>query len=194
MASVQEITALRAATGAGMMDCKKALTEANGDVEQAKIILRKQGLSEIKERSAKQTLEGHVGYYIHAGGKIGVLVEANCETDFVARSPAFQDFVRSLAMHVAASNPRWVNRAEVPQNVIDTETQIASNNTEGKPPQVVQKIVQGRLDKFYKETCLLEQIYIKDQNLTIEDLLGELVSKTGEKIVVRRFARFETGV
>ena len=106
MASVQEITALRAATGAGMMDCKRALTEANGDVEQAKIILRKQGLSEIKERSAKQTLEGHVGFYIHAGGKIGVLVEANCETDFVARSPAFQDFVRNLAMHVAASNPK----------------------------------------------------------------------------------------
>ena len=194
MASVQEITALRAATGAGMMDCKRALTEANGDVEQAKIILRKQGLSEIKERSAKQTLEGHVGFYIHAGGKIGVLVEANCETDFVARSPAFQDFVRNLAMHVAASNPIWVNRAEVPQSIIDTETQIAANNTAGKPPQVIQKIVQGRLDKFYKETCLIEQIYIKDQNLTIEDLLGELVAKTGEKIVIRRFARFEAGV
>jgi len=194
MASVKEIAELRAATGAGMMDCKRALEEANNDLEKAKVILRKQGLSDIKERSDKQALEGHVGHYIHAGGKIGVLVEVNCETDFVARNPEFQDFVRNVAMHVAASNPRWLTRDEVPQEVIDRETEIAMNNIANKPTQVIEKIVTGRLDKFYKETCLLEQVYIKDNNLIIEELLGEMAAKTGEKLVIRRFVRFEAGV
>lgn len=194
MASVKQISELRAITGAGMMDCKRALEEAGDDLEKARVILRKRGLSDIKDRDSKQTLEGHVGYYIHAGGKIGVLVEVNCETDFVSRNPEFQAFVKNLAMQVAATNPSWITRDEVPQDVIDRETEIALNNIEGKPAEIQAKIISGRLDKFYKETCLLEQVYVKDNNLIIEELLGEIASKVGEKLVVRRFVRFETGV
>jgi elongation factor Ts len=191
MISAKDVAALRAETGLGMMDCKEALVEAKGDMDQAKILLRQK--HSMKPPRQKATLEGHVGHYIHAGGKIAVLVEVNCETDFVAKNADFQDFVHNLAVHVAASNPRWLTRDEVPQEVIDQEREVAAANLAGKPPEIVEKIIQGRLDKFYKETCMLEQVYVRDNNLTITDLLKEVTAKTGERLVIRRFVRFEVG-
>lgn len=191
--SVQDIKALREKTGAGMMDCKEALKESGGVVEQAVVWLRQKGLADVKDRSHKAASEGLVGHYIHAGGKIGVLVEVNCETDFVARGEAFQQFARDLSMQVAAANPKWVDRDSVPAEVIAQEKEIAAASVTNKPPQVVDKIVEGRLNKFFKETCLMEQPFVKDQNLSITDLLGELISKVGERVVVKRFARFAVG-
>lgn len=188
------VAELRKKTGAGVADCKEALEASNCDLEQATVYLRKKGLSDIKERSHKAASEGTVGYYIHTGGKLGVMVEVNCETDFVAKSADFQTFARDLAMHVAASNPRWVSSEEVPQEVVQSERDIALTNVDrSKPPQVLEKIAQGRLSKFFKETCLLEQPFVKDQNLTIQDLLGALGSKVGEKVVIKRFVRFAVG-
>lgn len=191
--SISEIRKLREQTGAGMMDCKKALTECKGDVEKSIVFLRKKGLADIKNRSSKTASEGTIGYYIHAGGKIGVLVEINCETDFVAKGDEFQEFAKDVAMHIAATNPQWISRENIPANILDNEKEIISSSLQNKPPQVVAKIVEGKLAKFYKETCLLDQLFVKDSNLTITDLLGGLASKIGEKIVIKRFARFVTG-
>lgn len=187
------IKELREKTGAGMMDCKKALEEVSGDLEKAVVALRKQGLADIKKRTEKKAAEGSVGHYIHAGGKIGVLVEVNCETDFSSNSKDFQTFVRDVAMHIAASNPQWISRDEVPQEIIDREKSIIEGSLTGKPPQVIEKIVAGKLTKFYKEACLLDQPFVKDPNLSINDLVGELGAKISEKIVVRRFSRFVLG-
>ncbi len=192
--SAKQVQELRAQTGAGIMDCKKALGEADGNLEQAVDLLRQKGLSAGAKRAGKIASEGMVGSYIH-GGKIGVLVEVNCETDFVARNETFQNFVRDIGMHIAASNPKYVRREEVPADEVDRETTIlkAQVAEQGKPEAVVEKIVSGRIDKFFKEICLLEQPFVKDPDQTVEKLQTELVSSIGEKISIRRFVRFEVG-
>ena len=189
------VKALREKTGAGMMDCKKALTEAEGNEEKAIDILREKGLAAAAKRSGRAANQGIVDSYIHLGGKIGVLVEVNCETDFVARNDEFREFVRNLCLQVAATNPTYLNKEEVPEEILDKERQIikAQALNEGKPEKVIEKIVEGRLDKFYRENCLLEQEYVKDEELTIKDLLTNLIAKIGENIVIRRYVRFEIG-
>jgi len=191
--SVSEIKHLRDKTGAGMMDCKEALEASGGDVEKAILHLRKKGLSDIGKRSHKTASEGTVGYYIHAGGKIGVMVEINCETDFVAKGEAFQTFAKEVAMHIAAANPQWITSDEVPQDVIDREKEVMADSLQGKPEAVIDKIVEGKLAKFYKETCLMNQLFVRDTNITITDLLGDLAAQVGEKIVIKRFMRFAVG-
>ncbi|SIS90191.1 translation elongation factor Ts [Alicyclobacillus vulcanalis] len=195
-----EITAamvkeLRERTGAGMMDCKKALTEANGDMEQAIVILREKGLAQAAKKAGRIAAEGLVEAYIHGGGRIGVLVEVNCETDFVAKNEEFRTFVKDIAMHIAASNPQYVRREEVPQDVIEREREILRAQTlnEGKPENVVDKIVEGRLEKFFKENCLLEQPFVKDPDKTVDTLVKEKIATIGENISIRRFARFVVG-
>jgi elongation factor Ts len=184
---------LREKTGAGVMDCKRALAEAAGDFEKAVVWLREKGVAAAAGRAGRVASEGSVGSYIHAGGKLGVLIEINCETDFCAKSEAFQALVKNLAMQVAAANPRCVKREEVPIAVIEQERQIYASQAEGKPPAVIGKIVEGKLEKFYKEACLLEQAYVRDPNKTINDLLVEAALQMREKIEVRRFVRFQLG-
>ena len=184
---------LREKTGAGVMDCKRALAEAAGDFEKAVVWLREKGVAAAAGRAGRVASEGSVGSYIHAGGKLGVLIEVNCETDFCAKSEAFQGLVKNLAMQVAAANPRCVKREEVPSGVIEQERQIYASQAEGKPAAVIGKIVDGKLEKFFKEACLLEQAYVRDPNKTINDLLVEAALQMGEKIEVRRFVRFQLG-
>ncbi|MFX0559405.1 translation elongation factor Ts [Tepidibacillus infernus] len=195
-----EITAsmvkeLREKTGAGMMDCKKALNEANGDMERAVEILREKGIASAAKKAGRIAAEGMVESYIHGGGRIGVLVEVNCETDFVAKTDEFRSFVRDIAMHIAATNPRYLKREEVPQEDIEKEREIlkAQALNEGKPEKIVEKMVEGRIDKFYKENCLLEQPFVKDPDKTIESLVKEQIAKIGENINIRRFMRYELG-
>jgi elongation factor Ts len=195
---VAEITAalvkeLRETSGAGMMDCKKALTATGGDLEQAMDELRKQGLATAQKKSSRATKDGAVDSYIHAGGKIGVLVEVGVETDFVSRSDPFKEFTHDLAMHVAAAAPRWVTRDQVPEDVIAREKAIYAEQVKGKPENVLEKIVTGKLEKFFAETCLMEQPFIKDTDRTIEQLRTDLVGVIGENVEVRRFARFQLG-
>ncbi len=189
------VKALREKTGAGMMDCKKALQEAGGDEEKAVEILREKGLSAAARRSGRAANQGIVDSYIHLGGKIGVLVEVNCETDFVARNDEFKQFVRNLCLQVAATNPTYLKKEDVPESVLEEERRIirAQALNEGKPEKVIDKIVEGRLEKFYRENCLLEQSFVKDEDITIGELLTGLVVKIGENLVVRRFSRFEVG-
>jgi len=186
---------LRDKTGAGMMDCKKALLESGGDEEKALAWLRQKGLSKAQKRAGKTASEGMIGSYIHMNGKIGVLVEINCETDFVAKSDKFQEFAKNIAMQIAASSPQYISPKDIPEEVLEKEKEIYVNQAkeEGKPENIIPRIVEGKLKKFYKEVCLLEQPYIRDDSLTIQDLLNELVSVLGEKIVIRRFVRFEVG-
>jgi len=189
------VKALREKTGVGMMDCKKALKETLGDAEKAIELLRKQGLAAAARRAGRTAAEGVVNSYIHLGGKIGVLVEVNCETDFVARNIEFQSFVKDVAMQIAASNPQYISREDVPDGIIDHEKEILKSQTltEGKPEKVADKIVEGRMEKFYSEVCLMDQPFIKDPNLSIKDLLGEFCAKIGENIVIRRFTRYQLG-
>jgi elongation factor Ts len=186
---------LRDKTGAGMMDCKKALEASGGDEEKALAWLREKGLSKAQKRAGKTASEGMIGSYIHMNGKIGVLVEINCETDFVAKSDRFQEFAKNIAMQIAATNPICVSPEDLPEEVLEKEKEIYKKQAEaeGKPENIIPRIVEGKLKKFYKEVCLLEQPYIRDDSLTIQDLLNELVSVLGEKIVIRRFVRFEVG-
>ncbi len=186
---------LRERTGAGMMDCKKALSEVGGDVDKATVFLREKGLAAAAKRAGRSAGDGVVGSYIHGNGKIGVLVEVNCETDFVARTDDFQGLVKEIAMQVAAANPRYVSREEVPADIVDQECSIFKNQAaeSGKPEKVIEKIVAGKLEKFYSEICLLEQVYIKDSDKKIGDLVTDAISKFGENLVVRRFARFQLG-
>jgi len=184
---------LREKTGAGVMDCKRALAEAAGDFEKAVVWLRERGVAAAAGRASRVASEGTVGSYIHAGGKLGVLIEVNCETDFCAKSEAFQGLVKELAMQVAAANPRCVKREEVPSAVIEQERQIYASQAEGKPAAVIGKIVDGKIEKFFKEACLLEQAYVRDPNKTINDLLVEAALQMREKIEVRRFVRFQLG-
>ncbi len=193
--SLDLIKQLRERTAAGFMDCKKALEEAQGDIEKAVDILRKKGLAIAAKRAAKETLEGVVSAYIHSNKKIGVLVEVNCETDFVARTDEFQEFAHNLAMQIAATNPVAISREQVPPEVIEREKKIYEEQLKeaGKPENIIPKIIEGKLEKFYKENVLLEQPFIKNPDLTIQDLLNELMAKTGEKIVIKRFCRFQIG-
>jgi elongation factor Ts len=186
---------LRERTGAGMMDCKNALLETKGDMEQAIDYLRKKGLASAAKKAARVTAEGAVASYIHAGGKIGVLVEINCETDFVARTDQFQELVRDVAMHIAAADPRFLRREEVTEDVLSRERDIIRERTlaEGKPEKVVDKIVEGRMEKFFSESVLLEQPFVKDPDKTVGELIAERIGKIGENIQVRRFARFKLG-
>ncbi|MEK6322211.1 MAG: translation elongation factor Ts [Acidobacteriota bacterium] len=193
------IKALREKTGAGMMECKGALTEAEGNEEKAIEVLRKRGLATATKKSGRVAAEGLVNAYIHAGGKIGVLLEVNCETDFVARGEEFRSFVHDLAMHITAAEPRFTSKEDVPSEVLDKEREIALEQARldpknsGKPQQVLEKIVEGRVSKFYQETCLMEQPFVKEQNITVGDLVRQMMQKTGENIKLRRFTRYKMG-
>lgn len=187
------IQELREKTGAGIMDCKRALAEADGDLEKGIVWLREKGIAAAAGRAGRVASEGAVGSYIHAGGKVGVLIEVNCETDFCAKSEAFQALVKELALQVAALNPRVVRREELSPAVIEQERQIYASQAEGKPAAVVAKIVDGKIEKFYKEACLLEQAYARDPNKTVNDLIGEAAIQMHEKIDVRRFTRYQLG-
>jgi len=193
--TAQLVNDLRQRTGAGIMDCKRALQETGGDIEKAIIYLREKGMASAGRKAGRIAAEGLVEAYIHQGGRIGVLLEVNCETDFVARSEDFRRFCHEMAMQVAAANPRWVRREEVPAEMLEQEKQIYRKQAEesGKPEKMWDKIAEGRLEKFYAETCLMEQPYIREQKVTVEQVRKELVAKTGENIQIRRFVRFELG-
>ena len=186
---------LRDKTGAGVMDCKTALAEAKGDLDAAIVWLREKGISQAAKRAGRVASEGTIGSYIHAGGKLGVLVEINCESDFVAKTPEFQVLVKEIAMQIAAANPRSVRREELPEDVIAQERQIYASQAagSGKPAAVINKIVDGKLEKFFADSCLYEQAWVRDPNRLIKDVIGEYVGKLGEKIEVRRFVRFQLG-
>ena len=186
---------LRERTGAGMMECKKALVEASGDMGEAETLLRKWGIASAAKKSSRTTRQGLIGTYIHPGGQLGVMVEINCESDFVARNELFQELVHDVAMHVAAADPRYLRREDVPQNVLDKEQEIARDRAraEGKPEKVLDRIIEGRVAKFYEEVCLLEQPFVKDPATTISQLVKAKIATLGENIVVARFVRFKVG-
>jgi elongation factor Ts len=193
--STSTIKELREKTGVGIMDCKTALSECNGDINQAIDYLRKKGIATAKKRGGRTTSQGQVQSYIHAGGKIGVLVEANCETDFTGKTEDFTGFVKDIAIQVAATSPVAVDRESVPAAVLEKEKEIYASQAQasGKPAKVLEKIVEGKLNKFYSEACLLEQPFVKNPDITVQDLLNALIAKTGENIVIRRFVRFQLG-
>jgi elongation factor Ts len=193
--SAAMVKQLREKSGAGIMDCKQALAECEGDIDKASDFLRKKGLATAKKRAGRATMQGAVQSYIHMGGKIGVLVEVNCETDFVAKTDDFLAFVKNIAMHVAASNPVGITKEDVPPDVIEKEKEIyrAQALEMGKPEKMVDKIAEGKLNKFIKESCLMSQPYVKDPNMNITDYLNDVIAKTGEKINIKRFARFQIG-
>lgn len=195
MITAEMVKQLRERTGAGMMDCKKALTETNGDMDKAGEYLREKGLAAAAKKSGRIAAEGLVEAYIHGGGRIGVLVEVNIETDFAAKNEEFKSFVKDIAMQIAASKPEYINKEDVPADVIEKEKSIlrAQALNEGKPEKIVEKMVEGRIEKYYKEVCLLEQPWVKDPDKTIKQLLTEKVAAIGENIIIRRFARFERG-
>lgn len=193
--TAQMVKELRERTSAPMLDCKKALEETGGDVDKAVEVLRKKGLAAAKKKAGRVTAEGAVGSYIHAGGKIGVLVEVNCETDFVARTDDFQDLVKDVAMHIAATDPKYLDRDEVTEEVLDKEREIFRQQAldAGKPENVVDRIVEGKLGKYYSEAVLLEQPFVKDPEMTVGDMIAARVAKIGENIQIRRFTRYELG-
>jgi elongation factor Ts len=193
--SASMVKDLREKTGAGMMDCKKALAESGGNFEKAVDYLRQKGLATAARRAGKIASEGQIGSYVHAGGKIGVMVEVNCETDFVAKTDDFQAFAKDVAMHIAASSPLYIQRENVPPAVLEREREIyrAQAREAGKPEKIMEKIVEGKLEKYYSEVCLLEQPFVKDPDRTVQDLLNGLIGKLGEKVEIRRFIRFQVG-
>src|SRR5476649_133788 len=191
--TAQMVNDLRLATGAGLLDCKKALTEANGNTEAATTILRKKGAASAAKKADRIAKEGVVESYIHVGGKVGVLIEVNCETDFVARNDAFKAFVKDLCLQIAAASPLYVTRDQVPEADVAKEREIAVAQVAGKPPAAVQKIVDGKLDKFYSQVCLLDQPFVKNPEKAIKDILTEKIAKLGENMQVRRFVRFQLG-
>ena len=195
MISAQDVKELRDTTGAGMMDCKKALEETKGDINKALEYLRKSGIAKAEKKSGRSTMEGIIEYYIHQGSKLGVLVEINCETDFVARTDHFTQFTKDIAMHIAASNPLAVNREKIPSKTIEKEKEIFAELTrkEGKPDHIIDKIVEGRLEKFYADSALLEQHFVKDPDKTVQDILTDTIAKLGENISIKRFVRFQLG-
>src|SRR5437870_1587676 len=184
---------LRDRTNAGMMDCKRALTEASGDLGKAEVILRTKGIASASKKASRVTKEGIVASYIHLQGKVGVLVEVNCETDFVTRNENFREFVKDITLHIAAAHPLYVSRGDVPGNLIEAEREIYKAQVKGKPEQVAEKIVEGKLEKFYSTVCLLEQAFIKNPDVTIKDLLSAKIAELGENIVIRRFVRYLVG-
>ena len=191
----QMVKELRDKTNAGMMDCKKALTETGGDMEKAVDLLRQKGLAVAQKRAGRATSEGVVQTYIHAGGKLGVMVEVGCETDFVAKTDSFLDFAKDIAMHIAAVNPVALTREEVPADLVERERAIYTQQAldSGKPANIAEKIVSGKMDKFYADVCLMEQKFVKNPDVSIQDLLNEIVASLGENITVKRFARFQVG-
>ncbi|MBW2411940.1 MAG: translation elongation factor Ts [Deltaproteobacteria bacterium] len=193
--SATMVKQLREKTGAGMMDCKNALSECDGDMDQAVDFLRKKGLATAQKRAGRAMTEGIIQSYIHLGGKLGVLVEVNCETDFVARSDDFQEFAKNISMHIAASNPLGIQAEDVPEDIVDKEKEIyrAQALEMGKPENVIDKIVEGKLKKFFTDNCLMNQPYVRDPDKTISDLLTELIGKIGENITIKRFVRFQIG-
>lgn len=193
--SMEQVRELRELTGAGIMDCKNALTENSGDLGKASEFLRKKGLAKAEKKSSRATKEGQVFSYIHGTGRIGVMVEINCETDFVARNEDFQGLCKDVAMHIAAAAPQFVSREDVPKSILARETDIFTTQAKesGKPEQVIEKIVSGKIDKFFGDICLLEQSFVKDPDKTISDLLKESIAKMGENITIARFTRFELG-
>ena len=195
MISASMVKELRQMTGAGMMDCKRALQETNGDMDKAVELLREKGLAAAAKKAGRIAAEGIVDSYIHMGGKIGVLVEVNCETDFVAKTDEFKAFVRDIAMHIAAANPQYLSKDDVPEDVIAKEKEIlkAQALNEGKPEKIAEKIVEGRIEKYFKEVCLLEQPFVKDPDKSIQDYVNEQIATIGEKISIRRFVRYQMG-
>ncbi len=193
--SAELVKELRQRTGIGMMECKKALAECAGDIEKAITLLRKKGHARAKDKMDRTASEGAIGAYIHLNGKIGVLVEVNCESDFVARNKEFQELVKNIALHIAAASPTYVSSEEVPPEVLEKEREIIKEQFKdsGKPPEIVNKIVEGKLGKFFQETCLLDQPYIKDDKVPVRDMVTSFIAKFGENIVIRRFARYELG-
>ena len=193
--STSIIKELREKTGVGIMDCKAALSECNGDIDKAIDYLRKKGIATAKKRGGRATSQGQIQAYIHAGGKIGVLVEANCETDFTGKTDDFTNFVKDIAIQVAATSPVAIDRASVPGDLLEKEKEIYASQAKssGKPEKVIEKIVEGKLNKYYSEACLLEQPFVKNPDITVQDLLNELIAKTGENVVIRRFVRFQLG-
>ncbi len=184
---------LRESTGAGLMDCKKALVESSGDIDKAIEILRKKGVASAAKKAGRDASEGLVEAYIHLGGKVGVLCEINCESDFVAKTDDFKQFVRDIAMHVAAASPVCVSREEIDQDLLEKEREVARGQAEGKPPQAVEKIVEGKVNKYLSENCLLEQAYVKNPDQTVQEVLTAMIAKMGENMVIKRFARFQIG-
>jgi elongation factor Ts len=191
--SAKVVGELREKTGAGLMDCKKALLEAAGDIAQAEVILRKKGVATAAKKAGREASEGLIEQYIHMGGKVGVLLEINCETDFVAKTDDFRNLAKDICLHIAAANPVSIRREDVDANLIEKEREIAQSQAEGKPPAAVQKIVEGKLDKFFATVCLVEQPFVKNPDQTISDLLNEKIAKLGENIVIRRFTRYQLG-
>ncbi len=193
--SIELVKDLRQRTGAGVVDCKAALQEARGNIEAAIDYLRKKGLATAAKKAGRIATDGLVASYIHAGGKMGVLVEINCETDFVAKTGDFQEFVKNMAMHIAAANPQFIRREDVPSDVLEKEREVYRTQAldSGKPEKVIDKIVEGKLERFYSETCLLEQTYIRDSDVTVKEVLDGMIGKLGENIAIRRFARFQLG-
>ncbi len=193
--SSDDVKKLRDKTGVGIMDCKKALKECNGDFNKAVEFLRKKGIEVANKRSGRETSQGMVGSYIHMGGKIGVLLEVNCESDFVAKSDNFVNFVKDISMHIAAAGPDWVSADEVPEDILAKEKEILKEQAlkSGKPEKILDKIVEGKISKFYTQRCLLDQPFVKDTDKSVQQLLDELMGKTGEKCVIRRFARYQLG-
>lgn len=189
----KKVGELRAQTGAGIMDCKKALAETNGDFEAATVILKKKGLASAAKKADRTTSEGIVESYIHLGGRIGVLVQLNCETDFVAKNDTFRNLAKDIAMHIAAVAPTYVSRDQVPAQAIQKEKEIAEGQCIGKPAQAIEKIVSGKLDKFFADNCLLEQPFVKNPDITIQDVITESISKLGENIVLSAFSRYQVG-
>ncbi len=195
MITAEMVKKLREATGAGMMDCKNALVETDGDAEKAVALLREKGLSKAAKRAGRTASQGMIDSYIHLGGKVGVMVEVNCETDFVARNDEFKSFVRDICLQVAATNPAYLSRDDVPEDIINQEKDVLKNQAlhEGKPEKVVEKIVAGKIEKYFEENCLLEQAFVKDPDIKVSELLSNLIAKIGENIVIRRYTRYEVG-
>lgn len=191
--SAEQVKELRDKTGAPMMDCKRALEEAKGDAEKALFVLRQKGQAKAGTKQGRTTMDGAIGCYVHAGNRLGVMLEVGCETDFVARNEVFSSLLKELAMHIAASKPQVVRREDLPEETVEKEKAVYASQVENKPPQVVEKIIQGKLDKFYSEVCLLEQPYIRDTDKTVGELLDETIAKLGEKIEVRRFVLMQVG-
>ncbi len=193
--SAKMVKELRLKTGIGIMDCKRALQETNGDFDKAIGLLRQRGISASRKRSSKGASDGQIAAYVHGDGKIGVLVEVNCETDFVARTDSFRTFVREIAMQIAASNPLYIKKEDIPEEVTERERSIsrAQSLEQGKPEKVIDRIVEGKLKKFFQDVCLMEQIYIRDEKKTIQDLLNELIASLGENIYIYRFCRYQLG-
>ncbi|NIA29252.1 MAG: translation elongation factor Ts [Calditrichaeota bacterium] len=190
-----QVKELRDITGAGMMDCKKALSETDGNIEKAIEYLRKKGLQKVEKKAGRQTSEGIIQSYIHPGSRLGVLVEINCETDFVARTEEFQRFAKDIAMHIAASKPLAIEREQISRELVDKELEIyrAQMREQGKPEQIIEKIITGKIDKYYQEVCLMEQNFVKDPDKTVKELLNEKISKLGENMAIRRFVRYQLG-